>query len=776
MVNERKTEAIVRSHFSRFDDAVTIEEQASDSLQIKKLLAQASKRGEGQGFPEFLISMSSEPDLLIVVECKAERSRHQSESLNRPADYAVDGALHYASYLSKQFDVVAIGVSGEAEDQSRVSHYLHLKGRSRAEPAFGNQLLSPNEYIKGYYNDPDKFRQDYNSLTDYTRTLNDRLQVNKVAESNRALLISAVLIALERDSFRRAYASETNAVELARLIQRTVAAQMEEAQLGEGKLKVLNQKFGFLEHETALTSRVDELREIVGQIDREINSFIKNHEYRDVLGELYVEFLRYANKDKGLGIVLTPPHITELFADLAQVGKSSIVYDNCAGTGGFLISAMRRMMADAGGSLADEIDIKQRRLYGVEIQSDIFPLAVSNMFIHQDGKSNIELASCFDAGVVERIQAKRPTTGLLNPPYKSDKSKDEEELAYVLNNLSVLGSGGTCVAILPMQTALATSQKIIHLKEELMRWHTLEAVLSMPEQLFFNSNVSTVTCVMVFTAHQPHPAGKEVWLALAKDDGYAVEMHKGRTDPDERWPEIRDKWVERFINRSEISGFSVRRVLGPGDEWCAEPHIVRDASGLTESLFEEALRQFAAAMFAQGRLHGIDPAPMRPHLEYLQDREWQHFQIGEVFNVSLGPYTEKKLLADGTLPYITRTAVNNGTVEFGNHETVYEGNCLTVGAEGVVAFYQPCDFLKGNKINVIRHPNLNPCTGLFVAAVMDYSHKGIYNYGYALVMGRLKQSRIPLPVADGGGPDWEFMSRYMEQLPYSSNLDSLEAE
>ena len=29
--------------------------------------------------------------------------------------------------------------------------------------------------------------------------------------------------------------------------------------------------------------------------------------------------MRYANSDKGLGIVLTPPHITELFAEIAQV-------------------------------------------------------------------------------------------------------------------------------------------------------------------------------------------------------------------------------------------------------------------------------------------------------------------------------------------------------------------------------------------------------------------------------------------------------------------------
>ena len=88
---------------------------------------------------------------------------------------------------------------------------------------------------------------------------------------------------------------------------------------------------------------------IIEDVDSEINSFVQNHQYRDVLSGLYVEFLQYANSDKGLGIVLTPPHITSFFAKLAQVHKRSVVYDNCAGTGSFLIAAMKKMIEDAAG-------------------------------------------------------------------------------------------------------------------------------------------------------------------------------------------------------------------------------------------------------------------------------------------------------------------------------------------------------------------------------------------------------------------------------------------
>ena len=75
---------------------------------------------------------------------------------------------------------------------------------------------------------------------------------------------------------------------------------------------------------------------------------MRTHEYYDTIGQFYVEFLRYANNDKGLGIVLTPHHVAELFAELAEANRDSIVFDNCCGTSGLLIAAMKSMIRDAG--------------------------------------------------------------------------------------------------------------------------------------------------------------------------------------------------------------------------------------------------------------------------------------------------------------------------------------------------------------------------------------------------------------------------------------------
>jgi hypothetical protein len=341
MANERKTEQIVRSHFEKEKEFVRIEEQSSEIPKIYKLLKSASKKGTGQGRPEFIVTYNKNNDFLIVVECKADIAKHESPDKDKFAEYAVDGVLLYASFLSKEYDVLAIAVSGETQQQLKVSHFLHLKGERKAVPMFGDKLLPTQDYLNGYLKSPEKFQQDYNTLLAFTKTLNEKLHTYKILESQRSLLLSCILIALEDDAFRVSYDKMTNPKNLADFLVKTVSDKLEDANISRDKLDNLNIQFGFIKTDTSLTTKEGLLKELIDEIDTNINQFIKTHEYFDVLGQLYIEFLKYANSDKGLGIVLTPPHITELFAELAQVNKNSIIYDNCTGTGGFLISAMK---------------------------------------------------------------------------------------------------------------------------------------------------------------------------------------------------------------------------------------------------------------------------------------------------------------------------------------------------------------------------------------------------------------------------------------------------
>ena len=121
--NERITEDFVRDHFKNdpLFSAIKLDEQKTSVAKAKICLAKASKKLTGKGgSPEFIISFPALPDDIIVVECKADAKFHKSADGNTPTGYAVDGALHYSSFLSQEYNVISIAVSGDATDLNQI--------------------------------------------------------------------------------------------------------------------------------------------------------------------------------------------------------------------------------------------------------------------------------------------------------------------------------------------------------------------------------------------------------------------------------------------------------------------------------------------------------------------------------------------------------------------------------------------------------------------------------------------------------------------------------
>jgi type I restriction-modification system DNA methylase subunit len=596
-MNERKTENIVRELLRRnsyYDsNDIVIEEQRSDNPKITKLLRNASKRGNGCGYPEFIISSKSNSNFIIVIECKAELSKHQSKNLDKYADYAVDGALLYASFLSKEYDVLAIAVSGENQNRIQVSHFLRLKETGEHHQYFADKILPFDEYIDGIIHSNYKFNQDYGKLIAYTKTLNELLHGKKIKESQRALLISGILIALKNDAFKSGYNKHKSTKSLVENLYGTICSEIAQSDIKADIAERLKLAFSFIKTGTSLTSEKDGkafVESLIADIDAEINGFMQTHKYVDTVSQFYVEFLRYANDDKGLGIVLTPSHITDLFADLADVNKDSVVFDNCCGTGGFLISAMKRMIKDAKGDRAKENKIKKNQLVGIEYQDDIYALLVSNMILHRDGRTNIFLGDCFDKSF-EVGKKFKPNVGLLNPPYKTKKS-DIEELEFVLNNLEILEPGGKCVAIIPLSCVIEDTTIARTLKKRVLSKHTVEAVMSLPEELFHNSDVNVVTCAIVITAHKPHPQRKKTWFGYWRKDGFVKVKNKGRIDKNNTWGSIKEKWVSAFKNRDIVDDLSLAREITEEDEWCAEAYMVTDYSKISREDYETTVKKY----------------------------------------------------------------------------------------------------------------------------------------------------------------------------------------
>lgn len=600
--NERITENIVRKKLEKVgiteEKGFLIEEQKSQNPLITKLLKSSSKSGSGMGKPEFIITKNDDKDFVIVIECKPDTKHHESENRNKFKEFAVDGALLYASYLSKEFNVIAVGVSGQTENDIKISTFLYPKGAlnfsilcdENKHPI--DNIISWERYIERATFDPALAKSRHSDLMKFSRELHNYMRdYAKVTEAQKPLLVSGALLALMDKGFERAYTAY-DGEDLAQKTFQAIKDNVGKAQLGdnqESKKRAVVNAFSFIEHHPEL-HKIDKKRNesplahIIRDLHIHVKPFTKDHYDFDIIGNFYGEFIRYTGGDgKGLGIVLTPKHITDLFADLAKLNKNSVVLDTCCGTGGFLISAMKKMTENV--SAEEKKYILDNSLIGIEQEPQMFALAVSNMILRGDGKTNLYQGSCFDETLFDKVKNKA-SAGFINPPY-SQKGEDLHEWNFVIQMLNALQKNSVGIVIVPMSLAIALHP----LREQLLKEHRLEAVMSMPDDLFYP--VGVVACIMVFTAHVPHDSDPhhESWFGYWKNDGFRKDKKEGRI-PTPRWVNIREEWLKMY-RRKEVAGKSVWKKVGTNDEWCAEAYLETDYTDITESSFDKELKKYA---------------------------------------------------------------------------------------------------------------------------------------------------------------------------------------
>ncbi|WP_446011462.1 HsdM family class I SAM-dependent methyltransferase [Candidatus Electrothrix sp.] len=602
MVNEKITENLARDilrNLNYYDNKdVIIEEQKSRIEEIKKLLKGASKTGKGGvGSPEFIISTPSTPDFLIIFECKASTKKHESTNRDKPKDYAVDGVLHYARKLAKSYNVIAVAVSGQSESSLKINNFLHPKCAAQPRELKNksgklvNTVVSLEDYIEHGTFDPEVAQKREDDLMALSRELHDFMRDHaKLTEGEKPLLVSGTLIALRNKAFAKsfdAYCPE----DLQKEWMRVIKEEMKKADIPHSKEYSMTQPYSSIAVHPELGKSQKKypkgvLFELVKMLNDKVWPFISVYHDFDIVGQFYGEFLKYTGGDKkALGIVLTPKHITELFSFLVNVQKNSKVLDICAGTGGFLISAMHQMFKQAVTKEEKE-KIKQEGLIGVEQQPNMYALGASNMILRGDGKANLHQGSCFGDAITTSIKKHKCDIGMLNPPY-AQSDENLHELVFVKHMLDYLQEGATGVAIVPMSCAVSPHP----LREEILKHHTLDAVMSMPDDLFYP--VGVVTCIMVFKAHMPHTkTDRKTWFGYWKNDGFVKTKHKGRIDEKGVWSKIRDDWVEAYRNRDDIPGESMKFKVDHQLEWCAEAYMETDYSLITQSDYENAVKKF----------------------------------------------------------------------------------------------------------------------------------------------------------------------------------------
>ena len=559
----------------------------------------------------------------MIAETKKEGIKFDNSSIEK---FAVNGALYYAQSMiksGKYQDVIAIGVAGDNQENVSISVYyvfgtgLHsYKKLSQVKTL--NFLESHQSfnclYKEAILSEQEKHELLINSRNDlqfYAQKLNKLMHNHNITAPQRVLYVSGMLLSMQD------IIDEHGEILSFGLTPDDLKGSMIDGER-DGK-KVINYIDNFLTHrnippqkknlmlasfneiakdiqrdeKTDLDKAVSKLLKTSASINKQIFTFIYEYifkqidglgKYIDIMGEMYSEFLKYALGDgKEIGIVLTPPYVTKMMAEILDINSDNQVMDLATGSAGFLIASMELMIEDANKKYGKNTTksnelikhIKEQQLLGIELNAEMFTLAATNMILRGDGSSHIEKGSAFNRpeSLFTNFNADRL---LLNPPF----SYEENGLPFIAYGLDKMNKGGLGAIIIQDS---AGSGKAINTAKSILSKHTLLASIKMPIDLF-DPMASVQTSIYIFEAHTPHDFDKTVKFIDFSNDGYKrtkrsltetdspaqryqdiIKIYKAgdKAKVDEKLWNLKECYVEDFIDDS-------------GKDWNFNQHQVID--------------------------------------------------------------------------------------------------------------------------------------------------------------------------------------------------------
>lgn len=558
--------------------------------------------------------------LVVLVECKNKFSKWDKEKIQKQLQ---DYVRFEKVYSDKK--IVAILAETEGDDiwvwygQSVIIDEEHMVKEETTLKAF-------EEYENlcfGKVND--KIR-----VVDSIKTLNELLHSDGVNEKLRSQFVGTCLLALKNglvfNDIKKTIDPDTGR-ELApeEVVLRSIKDVLEGLLARGGdinkasKLAILNNKVLDDQDITSLTYK--ELRRILTFINDNVVPYIndKNTAGQDLLNLFFTTFNKYVGKaDKNQAF--TPDHICSFMSKVVGINKHSRVLDPCCGSGAFLVRAMTDVM-DNCDTEEEREKVKKSQIYGIEYEEGAFGLASTNMLIHGDGNSNIVQDSMFNRG--KWLQDKGIDVVLMNPPYnatrkccdskytkgwdaskKEDPSKGLHFVEWVARHVSPTAK---MAVLLPMQAAVGTRGEVKKFKKKMLDKYTLEAVFSLPTEIFY-PGAAAVACCMVFDLAQKHEkANKDTFFGYFKEDNFIKRKGLGRVENTDKegnslWANTEEKWLNLYKNKREVPGLSAMQRVTWEDEWLAEAYMETDYSELNQENFQKVVNEYLGYCISSGRL------------------------------------------------------------------------------------------------------------------------------------------------------------------------------
>ncbi|MDO9676626.1 N-6 DNA methylase [Glaesserella parasuis] len=601
--------------------------QGSDIAELDKALKTASKAQTGKaGYPEYCGVVK---DFVIVIEDKADTANHIKhndkdlicQNATSVRDFAVNGALHYGIHLAKNTSykkIIAIGVSGNEKRHKISPLFINERGEYKTLEDVETFTLFNEKNIGEYYTknilkeQTGEEKTTAEILKDAKELHEDLRNYGSIQDKDKPLIVSGILLALREIEYKNFDIDNLNGDEIktdGQKIYEAIQANLDRAQVKPQvkKDKLLSQFLVIRD-----TKAINEINSTLGKTPlKHYTQFIYEHIYKnikyihsaeDYLGRFYGEFMSYSGGDgQTLGIVLTPRHIVELFCELIDLKPTDSVFDPCCGTAGFLIAAMHHMLQKTDKE-AEKRKIRKEQLHGIELQPYMFTIATTNMILRGDGKSNLEQEDFLKQNPAQ-LQLKGCNVGMMNPPYSQGSKANPNlfEISFTEHLLDSLTADGKAIVIVPQSSMTGKSKEEQAIKENILKKHTLEGVITLNKNTFYG--VGTNPCIAVFSTGIPHEKDKIVKFINFENDGFEVQKHIGLVETisaKDKKQHLLDVWFGRIEAESK---FCVETTIEADDEWLHSFYYFNDEIP-TEADFEKVIADyltFEVNMITHGR-------------------------------------------------------------------------------------------------------------------------------------------------------------------------------
>lgn len=607
-----------------------VESSMSDYMKEALRGSAKTKNKTNFGKPDFHIEKYNIP---VVFEDKLGTARLIAQTKDgiksddkSIRDFAVNGALYYATQMiasDRYSEVIAVGVAGDSKDDVSIAVYYVFGSSMQSVKLMESyntlDFLENKKSFDSFYQDAVLTDEEKHELiitskavlNAYAKKLNKLMHNHNITAPQRVLYVSGMLLSMQDvmntdgekiqdgltpdDLDGIQTATKRDGVIIVNQIQEFLTAR----QINQDKKELMLASFSEISKDKQRDETTKNDKEVAKFLEREsstnkqIFTFIYEYIYKqidaiaghiDIMGELYSEFLKYALGDgKEIGIVLTPPYVTKLMAEILDVNMESRVMDLATGSAGFLISAMELMTEHANATYGKDTtaanekirQLKQNQLLGVELNAEMFTLAATNMILRGDGSSNIQKGNTFNTPdeLYTNFNADRI---LLNPPF----SFEENGMPFIAFGLDKMQKGGFGAIIIQDS---AGSGKATQSNTQILRKHTLVASIKMPTDLF-QPMAGVQTSIYVFRAGTPHDFEKTVKFIDFRNDGYKrTSRGLQETDsPTERYSDIVKIYKAGLHARVNPMLWNIREIytegfISPtGNDWNFDQHKVID--------------------------------------------------------------------------------------------------------------------------------------------------------------------------------------------------------